>query len=743
MKSHQALLSCGAAACVLAFSAQASAQAADAAPAGKGVGVQLEEVVVTAQRRAETSQRTALAITALSANQLQEQGVRTVTDLTTVVPGIQVGSTGGSVEISVRGIGSTNNTEVGDPAVAFNVDGVYMARPRSAAGLFFDLDRTEILRGPQGTLYGRNATAGSFNLITKKPTDTFEASGQLELGNFSLVRASGVLNAPLSDKVAIRGAFQTEKRDGYTSGLNNNYNDEDAAAGRLHVLIKPTEDLSILLSADYFQNKGAGPASAPLGQYAQGGDPYTFPISKRGSNDQKNYGFAAQVDWRLPFATLTYLGAIRDDDVDTVAGQGRGYPVGAVQPAGRCEPTTAVGCLNLIFRSREEQQSHELRLGDDRGRLKWVAGLYYFKEDNDVFFNASPAVAFIQPNTFAESKAAFAQGTYSVTDRLRVTAGLRYTQDEKGRTGGTYVNLPSNGVCPLPGGLNGSLFAPIPGCLLYANVADFTWNATNYKLGVEYDLTPTSLFYADTATGYKAGGYGDGQPPANNKYDPEHLTAYEAGIKNRFFNNRVQANISIFYYDYKDFQVSALGVVAGQPSNVTVNAPKATLYGAEFEGSAVLTDADRIDGAFSYLHARYDNFVLPTGDAFNPGRADYSGLPLAKSPEWTFSLGYQHAWTLPGDGRLTGRVQTHYESSKNLDYHNFGVTAQGAYTKTDIMLTYDSPSRRWSVMAYGRNLEDKAVLIQASPYAQTANRFGGTGSYAPPRLYGVQFSARF
>lgn len=707
--------------------------------------VEIQEVVVTAERREETAQRTPLAITALSAEQLDTQGVRTVTDLTTVAPGVQIGSVGGSVEIAVRGIGSTNNTEVGDPAIAFNVDGIYMARPRSAAGLFFDLDRVEVLRGPQGTLYGRNATAGSLNVITRKPTSEYEGAAQVELGNFSLVRTSGSVNIPFSDKIRMRGTFQTTKHDGYTNNAPvDDYNDEDAVAMRLHVLFLPTDNFSLLLSGDYFRSDFAGAASAPLGQYSAGGDPYTFPISISGHSKQENYGFTAQADLNLEFGVLTYLGAIRSDIVNTRAGSGRNYPYGTPRPPTRCEPAIGIVCNTVYFDSNARQESHELRLGNGDGRFKWVGGLYYFKETNDVFANVFPAVAFIQPDTYSDSKAAFAQGTFSFTDRLRGTLGLRYTRDHKGRNGGTYVGLNNNGGCTLPGGMNRPVFgAPPPGCLLYANVADFKWESTDYKVGVEYDLTPTSLLYASTSTGYKAGGYGDGLPPLNNKYEPERLTAYEVGAKNRFLDNRAQANLSIFYYDYQDFQVTAQGVVAGQPSAVTVNAPKAELYGAELEGTLLFSANSRIDGSVAYLHAEYKDFILPTGDAFSPGFADYSGLTLAKSPEWTFNIGYQHSRDFANKGRLTVRVQTHYESSKNLDYHNFDVTEQDAYTKTDLIVTYDAPGGVWSLMAYGRNLEDEAVLVQASPDAQNANRYGGSGAYAPPRLYGVQLSARF
>lgn len=704
---------------------------------------QLDEVIVTAQRRAEDVQRIPLSVTAVTGDRLTEQGVRTAADLTAIVPGVQIAANGSSVEIAVRGIGSTNNTEVGDPAVAFNMDGIYLGRPRSASAMFYDVDRVEVLRGPQGTLYGRNATAGTLNLITRKPTKDYGGYAEAEIGNYALLRTAGALNVPINDQLAFRAAFQTERHDGYAnSNPSRDYYDADNVAGRLHVLFTPTDTFTLLLSADYSHEGGSsGDPGSPIGTYRLPNEsPYSFPISADGSKDQTNFGYLAQADLDLNFATLTYLGSYRRDETRNLVGQTRNYDPNG--PRGtRCEPISGAGCTVLDLKSNQHQESHEIRLGANEGPLKWVAGLYFYKEGNNVLFNVRNQIAFLQPDTFSESKAAFAQATYSVTDSLRLTAGLRGTRDTKGRTGGTYIGLRPDFTCGNPNGLNTPLAQG--GCLLYANLAEYTWNSTNYKLGAEYDLTPAVLAYAQISTGYKAGGYGDGPPPNNNKYEPERLKAIEGGIKSRLWNNRAQANLSVFHYDYTDFQASALGVVAGQPSNITVNAQEAKLYGAELEGTFLATDDDRFDFSVAYLHAKYESFILPRGDAFFPGRADYSGLTLAKSPEWTLNGSYEHTFRLANEATLKARIQTHYETEKNLDYHNFALTQQDAYTKTDISLAYAPGENRWSVMAYVRNLEDKAVMAQAGPNAQGVDRFGGSAHYAPPRLYGAMVSAKF
>jgi iron complex outermembrane receptor protein len=337
-------------------------------------------------------------------------------------------------------------------------------------------------------------------------------------------------------------------------------------------------------------------------------------------------------------------------------------------------------------------------------------------------------------------------GHLCVTDRLRLTGGLRYTEDQKGRNGGTYLTNAAGAITST----------------VILNVADAKWDALNWKAGADFDLTDSSMLYANVATGYKAGGYYDGV--GANTYEPEKITSYEAGVKNRFLDNRLQFNASAFLYDYQDFQVSAVGVIAGQNATVTLNADKAKVYGLEFETNLVITENDRLDATLGWLHAEYTDFVLPLGDAFAnngtnatvaacytanfaaaaPRSTDFSGCRMARTPKWTLNVGYQHIWNLESGAKLTGRISSHYETGKNLEYHGFAQNKQGAFTKTDLNLTYASSDDRWSLQGYVRNLEDENVRTASSPNSTTGLATNGNGEfYAPPRTYGLRLGVTF
>ncbi|MDG2529022.1 TonB-dependent receptor [Caulobacter endophyticus] len=702
--------------------------------------VALDEVVITAQRRSENLQKTPLTVSAVTGDKLESQGVKTVVDLASQVPALQITSSGsGAAQVFLRGIGSTNTTEVGDPAVAYHIDGIYQARSTSVGALFYDIDRVEVLRGPQGTLYGRNATAGAINVITKKPVlGEYEGAGSIEVGNYSAVTTSGLINVPIGDTLAVRASFQQSRHDGYVNAINqgpgtggNDRYDQDDKSARVRVLWKPSDNFSLILNADYLHQGGAGGGDGTYGTTRVTGDPWTCNCSTNLYRNNRFFSTGAEASWDLGFANLTYLVGYNFSKLD------------------RTGENASTGAPNY-FLGKDYTWSHELRLGGDAGKLKWVVGLYRFTEDNNVDFRVFLAnnsyLSFIQPEITAESIAVFGQTTYEVTDRFRVTGGLRYTEDKKGRVGGTYLTNSAGAIVST----------------VVANVADAKWDATNWKLGADFDLTSTSMLYANVATGYKAGGYYDGI--ADNVYAPEKITSYEAGVKNRFLDNRLQVNATAFLYDYRDFQVSALGTIGGQDATVTLNADKAKIYGLEFETNLALTEHDRIDATLGWLHAEYTDFVLPRGDSFSnnnanatvaacytanyaaaaPRSTDFSGCRMARTPEWTFNLGYQHIWELSFGGALTGRIQTHYETSKNLEYHGFAENKEGAFTKTDVSLTYASPDDRWTLQGYVRNLEDDDVRTASAPNSTTGLATNGAGEfYAPPRTYGLRLGVTF
>jgi iron complex outermembrane receptor protein len=712
---------------------------APVAMAQEAAGVKLDEVVVTAQRRSENLQKAPLTVSAVTGDKLESQGIKTVVDLSAQVPALQISSSGsGAAVVFLRGIGSTNTTEVGDPAVAYHIDGIYIARSTSVGALFYDIDRVEVLRGPQGTLYGRNATAGAINVITKQPKFEYEGSGSVDIGNYGALTTSGMFNAPISDTVAVRAAFQQSRHDGYVKAINkgpgtggNDRYDQDDKSARIQLLWKPSDNVQVHLGADYLHQGGAGGGDQTYGTSLVTGDPWTCNCATNLYRNNKFFGSHGQVDWNLGFATLTYL---------------TGYNFSRLDRSGE---NASSGAPNY-FKGKDYTWSHELRLGGDTGKLKWVVGAYRFSENNNVDFRVFLApnsyLSFIQPEVTAKSTAAFGQGTYSVTDRFRVTAGLRYTEDHKARDGGTFLT-----------DAGGAITATV-----VKNLADAKWSATNWKVGADFDLTSTSMIYANVATGYKAGGYFDGV--GANTYEPEKITSYEAGVKNRFLDNRLQLNATGFLYDYRDFQVTAVGIIAGQQAAVTLNADKARVYGVEFESNLVLTERDRIDATLGWLHARYTDFKLPLGDAFSnnganatvpacftanwaspaPRMADFSGCRMARTPDWTLNVGYQHTWEIASGAKLVGRVQTHYESGKNLEYHGFAQNRQDAFTKTDLSLTYTNADDRWSLQGYVRNLENDDVRTASSPNSTTGLATNGNGEfYAPPRTYGLRLGVTF
>lgn len=701
-----------------------------------GGALNSNEIVVTAQRREQTVQDVPLAVTAVGGEQLEQQGVRNIDNLGQTAPSLSITTGGGGTQVFMRGIGSTNTNAEGDGAVAVHLDGIYLARANALDAQFYDISRVEVVRGPQGTLYGRNATAGAINIITNAPKFQYEGAASIEYGNYDTLITSGMVNAPVSDTLAIRGAFQSARHDGYLKVIDgvdsrpgNDRDDQDNISGRLQLLFKPSDKFKATLRGDITHQGGAGPSTVPYPLLSE--NPYDIYANLNVSRDNTIFGGSLEMEYDFGFATLTYLGGYRELQL-------KSYTEG-LQP-----DSHRPGFVD----NNQKSWSNELRLSGGSDKLEWVAGAFLFNEKSTTDFRLRLAsgldLTFIQNPIKADSMAFFGQATYSLTDALRVTGGLRYTEDNKSRNGGTYLTTPEGAIVTQ----------------IAVNLADASWSSTDWKAGVEFDAGPDSLLYAQVATAYKAGGYFDGLPP--NTYDPEEIISYEVGTKNQFFDRRLQLNISAFYSDYSNLQVSAVETIAGEAALVTRNAGKASIYGVELETAFDFTPSDRVDFNGSWLHARYDEFVLPMGDPFvnndanaglvrcyqadysqpGPRKGDFSGCSLARTPEWSFTAGYSHNFELANGGSIVARAQTHFESAKELEFHGFETNHQGSFTKTDLSVTYVSPDD-WTLQAYVRNLEDKAVRTNANSNAQSGNALIGDSNYAAPRLYGVRFSANF
>ena len=723
--------------CIAPMPVTTFAQARTPLPAAPAV---LEEIVVTAQRREETLQESSLSIQVLSGEELAQAGVAHSSDLNRLIPGIQVAGGGNAAQIYIRGVGDFAASPLSNPAVAVNLDGVYISRPQGVNGSFYDLARLEVLRGPQGTLYGRNASGGALNLITNRPSlEAVNGYVSVGIGNYDLVHAQGAVNVPLGNTLAVRAAANVIERDGY---LSDDSNDEDTKAGRVRLLWEPSKSVSLLLNADVAEEKGKGPGYVQL-PLPPGTDPWlsgssdqsnailastppigflVAPIGTDTFRDNTFWNVSAELDWDFGPATLTVIPAYRDAEISE-----RNYPA---------------GLRNTIPESTSEQTTLEVRLGNSADELKWVAGAYYYKEDQVAEQQIFQGI--LQDNTInyvpeSESYAAFGEATVSVIDRLRLIAGLRYTEEQRTVSGTIYTNSPASAP---PG-------APLP-FLLETFGGDRTFSETTWKAGVEYDITPDNLLFFTAGTGFKAGGFNQTVPPLDT-YEPEELLAYELGSRNRVLDGRMQLNFEVFYWDYEDQQIAhVIFDPLGNINLVTDNAGQATIQGANIELVAAITPSDRIQLFVEYNDTEYDEFTYetaysifgapifnpastgcPVGDPF-PGESfgtelitiDCSGRELPRAPQWAASAAYEHTFTFGNGSTLGARLSGQYTDARWLNFEYVATERVGANEVFNLDLTYSSPQGNWMVHGFVHNIDDEAVYTG-----------GGEQGFAPPLVY--------
>ncbi len=690
-----------------------TASTAEAKAAGSG----LSDIVVTAQKRREDIQHSPVAVTAISGEGLKAMGIVDSASLSKAIPSVQIFDRGSGTNIAIRGVISINAQPQGDPSVAFSVDDVYIARPQSSRSIFFDTNRVEVLRGPQGTVYGRNATAGAINVVSNDPVFRFEGAAGIELGSFDTLGVNGVVNVPLSDTVAVRAAVQTYRHDGYIG----KYEDANSFAGRLKVLFQPTDTFSILLTGSHSHQggKGSGDVAYP---YVDADDPWynsNYP-DDYGHRDDNFTTVSGKLVWDLGPAALTYIGTYSRFKQDSRFGQTAALSVGKLST---------------------NQWTNEIRLSstnesNDAGTLKWLVGLYQFDESvwniggisNPVNRKTyGPYALVVENDTYMTSRsiAGFAQGTYSLLDTLRLTAGIRYTEDRKSQSGSQTQTMGTT-----------STVVPAFGHVKFTN--------TSYKLSVDADLASHVLGYATVSTGFHSGGLFESATTPN-YYQPEELTSYEVGLKSRLFDNRVEINLSGYYYDYKNYQAQ----VTRRPSvpNI-VNAAKAKFKGVELD-STVLVGKNgtlRLSGAF--IDAKFQDFCVDsvnysvTGGVIGtcngaPGY-DLSGYEVPFVSKWAATVGYEQRFPLANLGEIqagvTSQLRSHFAGSLSADPR---AQIKG-WTSTDLTLGYYPDNARWNVTAYVRNLEDGANATWSGPTAGRFNRI-----LSAPRRFGATFDVKF
>ena len=759
---------------ILLGSGAAMAQEAAATDAAKPAAEQMDRIVVTATRRNTFVQETPLAVTAFNQDTLQNNQVKDLASLATMVPSLVVEQHGdsGGVHVYMRGVGSANHTELGDPAVAFYVDGVYSPRPQGATALMYDLSHVEVARGPQGTLNGRNSTAGAVNLVSAAPsTAKFMGSAGITVGDKRHLQTQGMINIPFSDDVALRIAAIKDSHDGrvdFRRGSNvmpgtAKYGAGDQMGVRASLLWKFTPQLRGTFIADYFLDQGAG--NVYLAAEPKRGEKLRSAlIDTPGTLDQSILTYKGKLNYKPTDALdFTYLGSWsrykRQNSNDSDAGLFPGFK-----------------SENRTDWAQFDSYSHELQArSDDDAPFQWVAGLFLFNEKNKVRFDidrsqisqaavqqdiANGAVIFVQPTvgqyassmSFIQgdrqlkSKAVFGQVSQQVTDQIKLTAGARYTKDHKFDVGGknwACPNWPANTplgttvltadqlrqlVTPGTGlanthniGPGGAITAATCGSAPGDNTADLKYGQATWLGRIEYKLRPDILLFGSVTTGFHSPAIGDGGATTK----PEKLTSYEIGFKSDLFDRKLTVNLDAFWMTYKDKLESQ--VVNNTLQNF--NAAGASVKGVEAEWNFRPTSVDRFSGNATWLKARYDDFLSCDVDAARANgqscgttapTVNVGGSVLKHAPSFATTLMYERDFDI-GKGRLTPRVSAHYETESFVGSGAFnndvpghpGVKQQQAYTTLDLSLRFEPRNKAYTAELFVNNATDREVKYDA------------------------------
>lgn len=699
----------------------------------------LEEVTVTAMKTESTVQETPVALSVMTGAALAESGVNSVSDLQNVVPSVSIGRDIFGVNINIRGVTTTDTTSKGEQGIAFNVDGITIGRPREQGLAFFDVDRVEVLRGPQGTLYGKSTTGGVINVVTQRPTDEFSLESDFELGNYGTLRNTTVINTPVNDRFALRAAVSTNKRDGWLEPEEGEArNDQEDLSYRLSGLYDFSDTSSLFVTASAGHVGGTGVGTVPLGTFLKesGEDQRRIYSNPFGGDVDENFSnITAEFTTDLGEVDLAYVAGYRDYDANTITSD-------TFDPAGNADFSGNPQYGWAQYRGSARTDSHELRLSAASGALSWVAGVNWYREqlsESDHNWTApvpSPtledSVNGIDPvnATDHESAGVFGQLTYSLTDALALTAGLRYSEDEVVRRG-TFAAGPFDA--------EGNLCTPPDDCIGGPNNGEQSDSKVTYRLGLDYALSDFSMIYASVATGYKAGGFNDFDPSTGGTapYDPESLIAYELGYKGELADG-LQLNSAFYYYDYEEAQISSLVNIEGNFVIYTRLVPT-RIMGLENELSWALSDSDRLDLTLTLADSEYREFYA---GLFQD--VDWSGKTLDKVADVTASIAYSHDWMLSNGSSLTGRIASRYNSGYVVSQFVSAVQMeQDAFTRTDANLTWRSADEKYEVGLFVRNLENEIQIISAPETYNPANLNVAGVPVSEPRMYGVRFGIDF
>lgn len=741
-------------AAMLVAPAAAFAQAAPAEEKYEGVS----EIIVTAQKRAENIQDVPVAVTAFSGDTLANRGVVDIQGLSTLVPNMGFSNAYSQVRITLRGLTFADlAAQGGEARVAYHVDGAYMAMTGDIGGTFYDIERVEVNRGPQGTLFGRNATAGTVNVITRNPTDTLSGYLNAEVGNYNAANVDGAISGPLGDGVSARIAFQSRNHSGYSYNVPNKTDvmDQNLQAIRAKLMFDKSENFTAVLSADYVRsNERVGPELVGF-SVVGGGAVFTgfgAQYQDSGPNPNPRHNYSGQ----LPLSKKESYGATLDlkldisDSMSVVSLTNYRHSdfiyhddLGTYNPG-----TTGSGSLieSTQF-ERAKQFSEELRLTKDFSRGNITLGGFLYSQNyatggddtgvkggNAVLtqfgsflgavigfppsgYNSTPNVyvqGFIQgAGVRTRGEAIFGEATFNLTESTKLIAGARYSWERR-----TLVNS-TLGLDLLTLATDPSFVLPAPLPAQKTSYKNFSPRVT-----LQQELGQDAMIYATYTKGFKTGGFNAAQ---YSSYKPEILTDYEVGFKADLADKKLRLNGAGFYYDYKDLQTIVIPADQSIPGSVNTNG-NAKIYGGELELTAVPTSNLELNAAVAVLHGEFTN-----------GPVKGNKLPFV--PSFTLSYGAQYTFPI-SNGGITLRVDGQTKGRTYFTEDNNPLVSQGSYTIANASIGWRDADDRLSVTAFVRNIGDTLAVNGGFPLPGFLSG-GIRGAYDPPRTYGIRAGVKF
>lgn len=694
------------------------------------------EIVVTAQKRAENLQSVPISITAITQDMLSNRDIDSIDAIDRIAPNLLIvpARTSSAVAgITLRGQVQDDPSSITlDQSVGLYVDGVYVARGNGAFQRLYDVERVEVLKGPQGTLYGRNTTGGAINVIPNHPDDDFSVDMKLTVGNYSRREASAAVNIPLADGIAARGVFVSAKRNGYAKNVfatgflnpgDNDIDDEDSFYGRLIVDADVTERFKLSVTYDYFSDKNNGGPVVPI--YFNPATPFFGVLSPLkpsdirvlSQNDPNGVdvevqGVTAVASLDLGAVTIKNIFAYRQTDELTF----------------NDFDGTQINLISTYLSLKQHQYSNEINVSGDFGdKFEWIVGGYWFKETGRNFTRLGLGLlpGFGELSQIDDglgrnkSTAVFAQGTFRFSDSLSLTAGARHTWETKKLTS---FNIGTNGRPLFPGG--SASFGK-----------DFT--GLTGSISLNYQANPDLFLYAKYGRGFRSGGFNiRGIGPLAPPFGKETVDEFEIGAKTELADGRIRANIALFYDMYSDIQRVIQGVVGDPPTPTTTtrNAAKAKIYGGELEISALPTDNLELSINVGAAIPRYDEFM--------DGPIDQSKNRFPLVPDWTANAMIRYSLPENRLFRPVLQLDASWKDHYDLLVFNSPDLYQPSYTLVNAKVTFEKVAGEdLKISVFGRNIFDKKYILNGRDFGAP---FGlNVARYGPPATYGVELEASF